>query len=188
MKCFSSLFTLLLVLFLFTKATNAGVEDCPAAEDISPCICSYVDGEGLYLDCTGLQTEEELTAIFQQDFPVKEFYLFEMRRTGDIRVLGDVFNGVTFQQIDIIPNTVSQIEQVHPNFLLSNADVLLQLHLRNSLLTSEGFPWEVVGNLTKLRILALDINQLTDIPPLHRETLYEFAYLRSNVTELKPGE
>ncbi|CAL4094016.1 unnamed protein product, partial [Meganyctiphanes norvegica] len=76
---------------------------CPDAEDIAPCVCIQDSvSNAVALDCSSVENEEQLKQIFKADFPFKNFHKFYLLFNNNIKVLeAGVFNGISFEQIDI---------------------------------------------------------------------------------------
>ena len=78
---------------------QARVYPCPGAADIAPCVCT-VDGSNLYMDCSAISSNEELNAVFLNDFPVPAFYEFRIDDNPFLTQLQFYcFGNVTFQRI-----------------------------------------------------------------------------------------
>ena len=84
------------------------------------------------------------------------------------------FGPVTFLRISIYN---SEIRTLHPSVVLSSKDRLEDVIIQWSQL--EGFPFEILPDLTQLLVLDLTGNSLTSVPSLQSFSLQEL-YLRSN--------
>ncbi|CAL4133709.1 unnamed protein product, partial [Meganyctiphanes norvegica] len=63
-------------------------EPCPDAEDISPCVCTYdTVSKAMDLECSAVESEEQLKQIFKADFPLKNFNKFDLHDNNNIKVL-----------------------------------------------------------------------------------------------------
>lgn len=140
-------------------ATTKDDSLCPEATSISPCICSVDEDENLNLDCTHVESEEQLAAVFQQEFPVKEFYKFTMDINDKIKEIGNVLNGVSFQVISLEPGPFT-FDLISEYFFLDNKDSLTQLTIHSSQISSDTFPFAILSVMNKLEYMHFHGNNL----------------------------
>ncbi|CAL4124256.1 unnamed protein product, partial [Meganyctiphanes norvegica] len=85
---------------------------CPDAEDIHPCVCTYDSASNaMDLECSAVESEEQLKQIFKADFPFKNFKYFELWSNNNIKVLeAGVLNGISFEIIHIYFTDLEVVE------------------------------------------------------------------------------
>lgn len=159
---------------------------CPEAEDIYPCVCFYDSDYNISLNCTDVESEEQLASVFQQDFPVKTLHEFRMNENHAIKVLGNALNGVTFRNVILYPGPFA-IEAVSEYFLVDSLDILEIFHIHNSNLTSDLFPFNTFNFAKRLDIYFIDLCKLTWIPPIRGPLITELSFDFATVKAVEPG-
>lgn len=152
---------------------------CPEYSAITPCECSYDESDNLYMNCTDVESEEQLVSVFQAEFPFKTFKSFYMGPNAGIKFFGDIFNDVTFEEVEVVRAT--NLELVSQYWLYGSRDTLRYLAITHSKLHSETFPFISMDAYTKLETLYITYANLTMVPPLHSETLTSVAFEASNI-------
>ncbi|KAK8402674.1 hypothetical protein O3P69_000789 [Scylla paramamosain] len=153
--------------FMLTSAQR-----CPFHMDIAPCLCTEIGpSPELDLDCSHVVDIDQLTRVFQADFPSTNYRRLTMTGTPDepipLSFLPDgVFGSITFQEI-VMQHT--QIYRVDDYAFLGSKDTLTMLTLSRSVLTS--FPTTILPLLSDLRELDLSYNHLVFIPDLRSSSL-----------------
>ncbi|CAL4208524.1 unnamed protein product [Meganyctiphanes norvegica] len=134
---------------------------CPDDEDIAPCVCRYDSwANAIDLECSAVESEEQLKQIFKADFPLKNFRKFFVEKNDNIKVLEvGVFNGISFEVIDIIN---SHLEVIELNALDSCYETVTMIHLVGNKVTS--FPFDELSYFSKLRTFDVSGNSLSMIP------------------------
>ena len=161
---------------------------CPASADISPCVCNYeiVDGTGrLYLDCTHVTSEHQLDNVFQQNFPVKNFYEFRMNSSSALTVLDTDCNGVNFERIYLDPGPFT-IQHITDHFYSACSNHLTDVRVCNSQLTSVPFPPFPLNNAVDY--FSVYDSKVAEIPTVVSSNIYLFTVADSNVTDITPGK
>ena len=162
---------------------------CPSADDIAPCIC-YELNSRLTLDCTNAVNESQIAEVFEKDFPVKSFFQFEILCTHSLVNLDFSTNGVTFGAFAIKGELVlctSTIESISANVFMDSANTVTTIAIQNTMLTTEGFPFEALPNYTILNDLNIWESQMTELPPIVSDSLESIFIVQSNITALEPG-
>lgn len=199
---FRELIFVTIVLFGFDQArTNfqaelqIGVKDiskrttfpCPDPFVIDPCVCAVKDGGLLQLDCSDIQSDEDLARVFQQEFPVKEFWRFYIMHNDKIQQLTDIFNGVTFRDISLID--VPNLTFLSDNLLFESRSVLEGINILESQLSEDTFFIPVLSIYTKLKYLMMSHSNFTYIPrELESESLNNIGFTSGSISTLPAGE
>ncbi|CAL4073745.1 unnamed protein product [Meganyctiphanes norvegica] len=158
-------------------------QQCPDAEDIAPCVCTYdTVSNAMDLDCSSLRSEEQLKQIFKADFPFKNFNKFLLIYNFNIKVLeAGVFNGVSFEIINIYN---SDLEVVELQALDSCYETATELRLYGNNITS--FPFDELSQFSKLRDFDIRHNSLSVIPAdaFHGLTALGVLYINGNNADI----
>ena len=166
------------------RGTRSGREEypCPDAEAIYPCRCT--SGFFFYLTCRNV-TSDQLTAIFQQDFPETHFDELEILDSPMLTSLNFDFNGVT---LAIFVAYDTPIETIAPEFLMGSAGTLQALEIYDSKLTTEGFPFDTLASYDNLGSLILFGNNVDSVPSITSPSLKQLDIVQANISEILPGK
>ncbi|CAL4094802.1 unnamed protein product [Meganyctiphanes norvegica] len=128
---------------------------CPDAEDIAPCVCTYYnESNTMALDCSAVESEEQLKQIFKADFPLKNFREFYFQGNNNLKVLeAGIFNGISFEIINIGNNDLEVIES---QALDSCYEVVTDIFLKANRITF--FPFDELSHFSKLSNFDIDSN------------------------------
>ncbi|CAL4201157.1 unnamed protein product [Meganyctiphanes norvegica] len=152
---------------------------CPNAEDIAPCVCTYnSEDNAMDLDCSAVESEDQLKQIFKADFQFKNYRSFIMYANINIKVLeAGVFNGISFEQIVI---QFSHLEIIELQALDSCYETAWKIDVCYNRITS--FPFDELSHFPKLRYFAIGYNSLSMIPAdaFNGLTALETLYLWDN--------
>lgn len=156
---------------LLLNATFRSDFPCPYAASIAPCDCSFDADFNIDLNCTNVESDEQLAAVFRQEFPAKELHKFYIARNDKLKVIGNILNGITFQGI-YFGNGPFTIEIISEYFLLANKESLTELLIGGTKIISETFPFAILDEMKKLKYLHLHGNALiTWIPKITAPTV-----------------
>lgn len=136
---------------------------CPDPTLIEPCVCTVGSLNNVSLDCTLVESKDQLAAVFQQDFPVKELYKFSMANNTAVEILGNILNDVTIQRLELYPGPFA-LEHISEYFLIGSKDVLSDIRIRDSALASNNFPFAVLSTFEALESLEVVRSNLTWLP------------------------
>lgn len=160
---------------------------CPAAETVAPCLCAKDHGNVLVMDCSKVESDEQLAMVFQQaTFPFKDFghfYVFENENITQFG--GDIFNGVTFQNIYL--NNVPNLEYVSESWLHGSRDIIANIFIGNSKLNDETFPISQIESFTNISIINFDDSAFDAIPIIKSSSLEYIAFTAGSISSLAPG-
>nr|XP_027212565.1 oplophorus-luciferin 2-monooxygenase non-catalytic subunit-like [Penaeus vannamei] len=152
---------------------------CPNAEDILPCTCNADENSRMDMDCSHVESEEQLERVFSATFPFSTFRNFTIFNNTFLTLLRNQslgtasFTGVYF--------TNSVLEMVEP-YALSNSFATAQvINMQKNLLVS--FPFETLPSFTSLLELDLSDNRLI-VPPLESETLLMLDLSNNEITNV----
>ena len=154
---------------------------CPDAAAILPCNCYY--GPSIDIFCNNV-TAEDLSRVFQQEFPVKEINQLSIRDSPLLSVLNFDLNGVTIKDLDVFNVPLAEIS---PEFLANSSGTLKSIILQYTELTTEGFPFETLHNYEVLQVMAIDYANLESIPKIVSQSLEGLEIHFTNVSAITPG-
>ena len=127
---------------------------CPDSTVIAPCVCyNITETDEPNLDCAGVSSLDQLAGVFRQDFPVKEFNLFRIYNNENIQYLTDIFNGVSFRQINLY--NVPNLTEISQYAFFDSVNSLEIIYIYNSLLDENTFPFSTLAEFQKLTSLTL---------------------------------
>jgi len=168
------------------KAANGEFQSrafpCPDAPNIAPCVCSN-PAEGLMLNCNTVTSDQQLSAVFQADFPVTDFYKLEIKE-ANITKLGSDLDTLTFREIDVSSYT---IQLVVGHFLRASADTLEKLTVSGTSVTEDTFPFYDLEFLFKLNTINLYLNRFTSLPPLSSASIEYMDFTHNQIASLDSG-
>ena len=174
------------VVCLIIVALCAAQAPCPESADIAPCVCS-IEADGLQLDCSDIESDDDLARVFQQEFPMKEFWRFYILDNDNVEYLTDLLNGVTFR--DITLNNVPNLTFVSDYALAENQFVLEKIQILNSKLNEKTFSIPLLGILEKLRYFYMGDSAFTNFPKmLVSESLDSIGFELGSLSSLSAGE
>ena len=138
------------------------------------------------LDCTDVQSEDQLSYIFNQTFPVTEFNKFRINSSDTITFLDSINNaGLTFEVVNLSPGPFA-LMAVSEYFLLASKQTLTELTIRDSQLTTDTFPFLSLNLYPALSVLDLSGSAISVVPPLLGSMEYvDLGY--GNISEITPG-
>lgn len=140
---------------------------CPDPQYIYPCTCSITAPWKPDLDCSQVQSEEELRGVFNRSFEDPHFHFFTVQNTGGLRHLeGGTFGEATFKSFFFANG---DLEVVEPNVFLDSRGFLQYLTLMQQNLTT--FPYEEISQYGILRTLRLTGNRISAFPTLKSSSL-----------------
>jgi len=163
-----------LLLFLIIAFVSEGLANdfpCPESFDIAPCRC-YVDSyDHLILDCSMGESDEQMAGIFNQYWPVKNFYKWRISDNIHLKNFDYDLHGLTFEYIDF--DNLSLMKTVSPDFFSESSADLKELHIIGTIM--ETFPLGNVSEFAILTTISISGSKLEVIPPIVSESLEELA-------------
>ncbi|CAL4110120.1 unnamed protein product, partial [Meganyctiphanes norvegica] len=136
---------------------------CPEEDIISPCQCTYwTDSDTIDLDCSLVESEEQLRQIFNSDLNITGQATFYMGRNENIKVLrNDVLGAVSFVDIIVIHGA---LEVVQAGALSQSEKSLKILKFVDNNLYE--FPFDTIEYMPELNILDVSQNNISFCPLL----------------------
>ncbi|CAL4185140.1 unnamed protein product [Meganyctiphanes norvegica] len=156
---------------------------CPDVEDIAPCVCTHHnESNAMDLECSAVESEEQLKQIFKADFPFKNFHQFDLHWNNNIKVLeAGVLNGISFEIINIC---FTDLEVVELHALNSCYETATELILYGNKITS--FPFDELSLFSKLSYFDISANSVSVIPTdaFHGLTALERLHVSRNNADI----
>lgn len=150
---------------------------CPIANDILPCICFADEYFNLTMDCSGVQSDEELAGAFKGVvFPFYEFLEFKIIHEPD-----DPDNDLTHIGLGTLGDTYYYIINIHGTKLQSIEDeAFANSHESLRILDLSGnkllnFPFESLATYESLQTFRIDDNSFLSLPPIVSASLEIFG-------------
>lgn len=159
---------------------------CPDAAAIAPCVCAEGAQNTINLDCTELESEDQLAAVFQQEFPVKNLNEFRMSNNSAILMLKNVFNGVSFESVVLAPGPFA-LASISEYFFLEMRSFLRHFQLENSNLISDSFPFATIPAMEVLETLLIEGSRFTWIPKIYSPTIGVLGFTGLLTDVIEPG-
>ncbi|XP_047471334.1 oplophorus-luciferin 2-monooxygenase non-catalytic subunit-like [Penaeus chinensis] len=139
---------------------------CPNPEDIFPCTCTADESNRMDMDCSHIESEEQLERVFSSTFPFSTFRNLTVVDNVFLKTLKNQSLGIaSFTGVYII-NSV--LERVESNALLNSFGTAQVINMQNNLISS--FPFETLASFTSLLELDVSYNKLP-FPALVSQTL-----------------
>ena len=158
---------------------------CPDPITIAPCNCSTVNTE-LNLDCSDVASLDQLAEVFRQDFPVKQFNTLQIYDNKNIQYLTDVFNGVSFKDIQLtfLPN----LTEISTFAFFDSIDFLENLVIYDTSLNENTFPFSTLGEFTKLASLTISMCNFEFWPVFASSSVKSIYFYQDSISTLSRGE
>ena len=165
---------------------TSGVFPCPDETDIAPCVCTFTDASDITMDCSAVESDVQLAAIFTKNFPVKEFYIFRIYNNEKIQLLSEVFNGVSFRHIELY--SVPNLTQITNDALADSRDTLENIYIYYSALTEDTFPLSSLHQYTKLNYLHIYLCNMNFLPAFKSSSLQTLVIGYGHISVLPAGK
>ena len=170
---------------LIVVALCAAQAPCPESADIAPCVCS-MEPDGLQLNCSLVQSDDDLARVFQQEFPMKEFWRLYIYDNDNVEYLTDILNGVTFR--DIYLDYVYNLMFVSDAMLTENKFVLESIRIFKSKLSEDTFFIPLLQAFKEPRFFYMGDSAFTKFPEaLVSESLDSFVFPYGSLSHLPAG-
>ncbi|XP_069157497.1 oplophorus-luciferin 2-monooxygenase non-catalytic subunit-like [Procambarus clarkii] len=154
---------------------NPGVQICPEAGVIMPCLCTVISDVIMEMDCSEVDNEEELAGVFNQNFSEFNFFSLIIKNNPHLKVLREgVLGNSAFKHIRIYDGV---LEEVQVGALTASASTVTHLDFFKNNLTV--FPFNDIPSFTQLQYLDLQYNNLQQLPEISSLTM-ETLYLSNN--------
>ena len=159
---------------------------CPEPTDIAPCVCSISGTSTLTLDCSDVESFDQLAAVFMQDFPFKTFYEFRIFDNNNLQYLTDIFNGVTFRFMDF--RNMMSLSKITTYAFFESTDTLENIYISGSALDENSFPFSTLDQFTKLESLAIDLSNISHWPAFDSSSIRTVSFRANHVSTLPAGK
>ena len=170
--------------------TNLNVS-CPEPDAIAPCSCFIAGSNGsvadqLQLDCSYIQSIEQLAEVFRQDFPFKEFYEFRIIFNNNIKYLTDIFNGVSFRNIYLYYDL--NLIEISDHAFFDSVNYLENIDIYGSGLDENNFPFSTLDEFPKLKWLTIAGSDLNSWPAFVSSSITSINFHTGHVSSLPAGK
>ena len=162
------------------KAANSF--PCPEPTDILPCVCSMTGINHPSLDCSAIESGEQLAGVFTKDFPFKQFYEFSINNNGNINYLSDIFNGVTFIYIRLynMPN----LGEITNYAFLDSKNTLEFLYIDRTAVNGNTIQFNEYPNLKSCTFAGSNIDFS---PAIASASITTFGFYNNHLTDIYAG-
>lgn len=162
---------------------------CPIDTDILPCVCTDDEYYNLTMDCSGVQSDQDLVNAFNGVvFPFIHFLEFKINHIPD-----DPNNDLTTIDIGTLGETTYEIINIHGTNLQSVHDeAFANSHAYLRILDLSGnklqsFPFESLSTYSVLHTFRIDDNNFLTLPPIESATLEIFGADDNRGVVLQPS-
>ncbi|XP_050705565.1 oplophorus-luciferin 2-monooxygenase non-catalytic subunit-like [Eriocheir sinensis] len=149
---------------------------CPLDSAIYPCTCATTARYEINVDCSNVQSSDQLARVFQTPFAFHDLNRLTIEPVVPYESLLDlpagVFGDVSFNEIDIT-NTV--IHTVEEETLVNSHNTLVRLNMEENKIS--WFPFETLKLYVQLTELDLSYNNFSGVmPDIEMEALISSTY------------
>lgn len=165
------------------QAGNARDFPCPGETLILPCVCTILDNNEMDIDCSDVQSEEELAQVFSIDFVFKDFHRLTIIGNDRVKVLrAGALGPTTYKEIII---TSSSLEAVEATAL--SGSYLTATELDFSFNDIVSFPFDEISSFTHLTYFDIGFNNLNTFPVMSSATLATLLMSYNPLGAISPG-
>jgi len=154
-----------------TKDADLRRLPCPDPQDISPCVCTVDVQRNMDIDCSQVESEDQLAQVFSSNIPFPKFNKLVIYRNPHLTVLrnGDL-GPASFQ---IIEMTSGVLEEVQDGALSMSYSTATRIDLQVNRLSK--FPFHEIPSFTALTTLWLNLNSLSEFPLITSDSLTDIG-------------
>ncbi|XP_069998252.1 oplophorus-luciferin 2-monooxygenase non-catalytic subunit [Penaeus vannamei] len=153
------------------KAKDADLRrlPCPDPHDISPCVCTADEQHSMDVDCSQVESEDQLARVFSSTIPFPQFHALYIDGNQRLKVLrrGDL-GPASFELIHI---TGGVLEEVQEEALSQSYPTLSHIYIQEN--NVSRFPFAELPLFTSLVYLQMHTNSLERFPGLDSDTLQQ---------------
>ena len=165
--------------------STLAISPCPDETAIAPCVCTVTDANELMMDCSAVESETQLAAVFMQKFPFNQFKEFRIENNNNIQYLSDIFNGVSFRYIYLrVPN----LTEVTKGAFADSKEYLENIYIYQSVLTEDTFPFSTLHEYSKLTFLRITLSNIYIFPTFHSSSLETVIITYGQIPVLLQGK
>ncbi|XP_047485609.1 oplophorus-luciferin 2-monooxygenase non-catalytic subunit-like [Penaeus chinensis] len=153
---------------------------CPDPQDISPCVCTVDLQHNMDIDCSQVESEDQLAQVFSSNIPFPTFQKLLIDRNKNLRVLrnGDL-GPASFQIIEIVHGI---LEEVQDGALSHSYSTATRIDLQVNKLTK--FPFHEIPSFTSLSSLWLSLNSFSEFPSITSDSLTDIQLNTNFISEI----
>ncbi|XP_042859952.1 oplophorus-luciferin 2-monooxygenase non-catalytic subunit-like [Penaeus japonicus] len=163
------------------KDADLRVLPCPDPQDISPCICTVDAQHNMDIDCSQVQSEDQLARVFSSNIPFTHFRRLDILQNQHLQVLRKGALGPASFELITISDGV--LEEVQEEALSQSYSTVTHLNLQVN--NVSYFPFHELPLFTSLVSLRMHRNSLRNFPSLSSATLQEVV-LNENMFDYIP--
>ncbi|XP_047486213.1 oplophorus-luciferin 2-monooxygenase non-catalytic subunit-like [Penaeus chinensis] len=144
---------------------------CPDPQDISPCVCTVSEQHKMDIDCSQVESEDQLAQVFSSYIPFTNFHALYINENQHLKILrnGDL-GPASFEWIYI---TGGVLEEVQDEALSQSYPTASHINFQANNVSK--FPFHELSLFTSLVHLQMRTNSLDSFPVLHSDTLEEIV-------------
>ncbi|XP_063605712.1 oplophorus-luciferin 2-monooxygenase non-catalytic subunit-like [Penaeus indicus] len=155
------------------RAKNAELRSlpCPDPQDISPCVCTVDLQHSMDIDCSQVESEDQLAQAFSSYIPFPHFHALYISGNQHLKILrnGDL-GPASFERIYI---TGGVLEEVQDEALSQSYPTASHIDFQANNVST--FPFHELPLFTSLVYLQLRSNSFESFPVLNSDTLQEIV-------------
>ncbi|XP_037793527.1 oplophorus-luciferin 2-monooxygenase non-catalytic subunit-like [Penaeus monodon] len=155
------------------KAKDAELRSlpCPDPQDISPCVCTVDEQHNMKLDCSQVESEDQLAQVFSSYIPFTHFHSLYISGNQHLKILRNGALGpASFEWIHI---TEGVLEEVQDEALSQSYPTASHINFQAN--NVSRFPFYELPLFTSLVHLQMQTNSLESFPVLNSDTLQEIV-------------
>lgn len=144
---------------------------CPDPEDIYPCVCTVDSLHNMDMDCSLVESEDQLARIFSSNIPIPKFRRLVIMNNQHLKVLRrDDLGESSFETIFIQGGV---LEEVQDEALSNSYTSATYIDLQDNRVSE--FPFNELPLFTSLHTLKLNMNWLPVFPALQSDVLQQIG-------------
>lgn len=140
---------------------------CPEPATIHPCVCTVDEDHSMDMDCSLVQSEDQLARIFSSDIPFTRFRRLVIMNNRNLMALRSGDLGVASFETIFIQGGI--LEEVLAQTLANSYSSATHIDLNDNRVLD--FPFLELPLFTSLRSLKLSMNWLSEFPMLQSSVL-----------------
>lgn len=156
---------------------------CPDASHIFPCVCTVIFDSEMDMNCSAVQSEEQLARVFSVDFPYPDFHSLTIWGNDHLKVLrAGALGPTSYRRIYIIGGVLDTVE---PTALSGSYNTAYDMGFYNNMISV--FPFDEISLFTGLYMLFINDNLLTTFPTISSTTLGNLFIYNNPLGAISPG-
>lgn len=140
---------------------------CPDPMDIYPCVCTADEDHNMDMDCSLVESEDQLARIFSSNIPFTKFRRLVIMNNRHLKALQSEDLGVASFETIFIQGGI--LEEVLAQALSNSFSSATYIDLQDNRVSE--FPFQELPLFSSLRSLKLSMNWLSDFPALQSSVL-----------------